>query len=178
MESLPQSGAGFTLRYATAADIPEVARIHVAVWRSTYRRIVPQGFLDALSEERRAQQWRAFLERSPQALIVAGRGEQVAGWVAFGPCREEGESAQGEIYAIYVLADQQRRGAGQKLMNEAERHLWQAGATRISLWVLEENAVGRKFYEKLAYVHGARTKEESIGGTSLVELRYEKRASN
>jgi hypothetical protein len=38
-----------TLRPATVADAAAISHIHVESWRTTYRGVVPDAFLDALS---------------------------------------------------------------------------------------------------------------------------------
>jgi hypothetical protein len=59
-------------------------------------------------------------------------------------------------------------------MSAAEQQLGQTTATRISLWVLEQNVVGRGFYESLDYGRSAHQKQEVIGGETFTELCYEK----
>jgi hypothetical protein len=43
------------LRRATSTNALGVARVHIDTWRSAYRGMVPQEYLDSLSVERRAR---------------------------------------------------------------------------------------------------------------------------
>jgi hypothetical protein len=49
------------IRDALQTDAAGIARVHVNSWRSTYRGIVPDQFLDSLSLERREQYWHDLL---------------------------------------------------------------------------------------------------------------------
>jgi len=50
------------VRRATPADAAGIARVHVDAWRATYRGIVPDEHLDALSYEGRQGMWSRILE--------------------------------------------------------------------------------------------------------------------
>ena len=66
----------------------------------------------------------------------------------------------GEIYAVYVLAQQQRRGIGRQLMGVSARHLMDQGFGAAMLWALEANGRARTFYEALGgQLIGRKTKD-------------------
>lgn len=178
MNTVGKVGA-FSIRPATPADAPAIARIHVETWRSAYRGILPDAHLAALSIERRTAGWEKNLRANPGTTLVAETNGAVVGWISFGPCRDDGEAHEAEIYAVYVEAALQRAGVGGVLMTEAEARLAALfpTAARISLWVLERNSVARRFYERRGYAPGTRAKEEVIGGENFVEVRYERTRS-
>jgi hypothetical protein len=45
--------AKMVIRKADIKDIPGIAKVHVDSWRTTYKGIVPETFLDSLSYESR-----------------------------------------------------------------------------------------------------------------------------
>src|SRR5918998_4172552 len=55
------------VREARPADAAGIARVHVDTWRTTYRGIVPDDHLDALSYEARERFWAGALERTAAA---------------------------------------------------------------------------------------------------------------
>ena len=59
-------------------------------------------------------------------------------------------------------------------MARAERLLTDAGFTEALLWVLEDNARARRFYEATGWEVDGRVKTVEIGGRELVEVRYRK----
>lgn len=177
-EHLPELfAAPYRIRQATPADASAIARIHVETWRHAYRGLVPDAHLDGLSIERRSAGWEQNLRSNPDATLVAEREGKIAGWINFGACRDEGESASAtEIFALYIDPLHQRAGLGRALTLAAERRMAECfpAAIRVTLWVLERNHTARCFYESLGYAPDGISKTELIGGTPLVELRYAK----
>lgn len=45
------------IRRAIISDAPGIAKVHVDSWRTTYKGIIPQSFLDGLSYEQRTKLW-------------------------------------------------------------------------------------------------------------------------
>lgn len=169
--------ASARIRPATPVDAPSIARIHVETWRHAYRGIVPAAHLDCLSIERYTNGWTRNLQNSPGTVLVAEQSRQVVGWVSFGPSRDDGATTEAELYGLYVDPSHQRHGLGASLVRAAEQAIVERwpDAGRITLWVLERNEPARRFYTAQGYNAEGATKVETIGGTPLTELRYEKR---
>ena len=89
------------IRPAKLIDAHAIAEVHVSTWQEAYRNIVPDKYLQSLSIDKREEQWCSSIERGNPELWVAVNGSEIVGWVAFGPSRDEGASANiGEIEAI------------------------------------------------------------------------------
>jgi ribosomal protein S18 acetylase RimI-like enzyme len=162
------------IRAATADDTPGMARVHVDTWRTAYRDILPASVLSALSYEVRTERWRENLKQtgSQQFTLVAedDRGE-VVGFAGGGPERDGTPGYDGEIYAVYVLAQHQRLGIGRQLMDVSARHLMDQGFGAAMLWVLEANRRARAFYEALGgQLIGRKTK--IVADTPQIEVAY------
>jgi ribosomal protein S18 acetylase RimI-like enzyme len=175
-----KGGPTLKVRTATHADAPAIARIHVETWRSAYRGLVSAAYLSALEVEPRVRRWEQTLQQDRDIVLVAEVAGTVVGWISFGPCRDEGDGHEAEIYAVYVDSGHQRGGCGRALLLAAEAQLTalvSPTVIRISVWALERNDAARHFYERLGYVRGQREKQELIGGDSHTEIRYEKLAA-
>jgi len=166
------------LRLATVEDVETIATIHVRAWQTAYEGIVPAEHLASLSIQERANLWRRIISErySTVLLAVVPRGE--VGFISFGPSRDKDEKEKAEIYAIYVLPEFWKQGIGRELLDEAERKVEDNNFIAVTLWVLEKNALARRFYEGGGFRLDAARKEETIGGLLLTELRYEKRMFN
>jgi hypothetical protein len=57
-------------------------------------------------------------------------------------------------------------------LDEAERRLEGQHFIAFTLWVLEKNLQGRRFYEATGFRLDASRKEDIVGGVLLTELRY------
>lgn len=166
--------ASCRLRPPRPADARPLAELHVLAWQRAYRRLVPDGFLDGLSVERRAARWREEIRDEADKILVAEDGEGIAGFVRLGACRDEGAGpAAGEIHGIYLHPRAWRRGLGRRLCGEALARLAAAGFTEITLWVLRGNAQAIAFYEAMGFAADGREREHRTrGGVVLPHARY------
>ena len=160
------------IRPANDADIPSIARINVDSWRSTYRGIIPDAFLDGLSYEKRAENFRRSFSQPGTFWFVAELPQDgIVGFITGGPERTGDANFTGELYAVYVRDDHCRRGIGAALIRQWAACLRNANLNSALVWVLAENKPAITFYERL----GARLVREQtiqIGGAALKELAY------
>ena len=158
------------IREAMVEDSAEIARVQVDTWRTTYRGIVPQSFLDQMDYEVRAKSWREQLAAAGSRICVAEMDGTVCGFISGGRLREPMSEFDGEIFAIYITAEAQQHGCGRAMMRKLAGELLQDGLTSAVVWVLERNpACG--FYARLGgELVGRQT--ITIGGSDLVEVAY------
>ena len=76
----------------------------------------------------------------------------MVGFAAGGATRATSLPHDVEVYAIYVARAAQRRGCGRRLMAALADALLARGFKSLCLWVLEENAGARGFYQRLGGV--------------------------
>jgi GNAT superfamily N-acetyltransferase len=112
-------------------------------------------------------------ERDMAPAWIAERGGVAIGFVSSGPPRDEDVPLPGaEIYAIYVLSEAWRSGAGGALLAAAVDHWRARHAATLVLWVLEANAAGRAFYEALGWEADGRRQQIDFGAFNSPEIRY------
>ena len=150
-------------------DAKAIAVVQVEGWRSTYGGIVPDAFLAAMDIEVRVESWKEPLQSDEVAAFVAEDDAGVFGFVCGGKIREAIEGYDAELYAIYLLKDRQRRGAGRKLACTLAEVLRVRGFKSMVVWVLEENRPAVAFYKGLGAVQIVQKMTE-IGGTELSDL--------
>jgi L-amino acid N-acyltransferase YncA len=159
------------VRLAVPADADAIARVHVASWRTTYRGLMPDEVLDSLSVERRRDWWQGVIENPEQIEVaVAEESGQVVGFASYGAERADDPVYRGELDAIYLLKDHQRKGWGRSLVAAAVRGLLKRGLSGMLVWVLSDNPAC-SFYENLGGVY-LRRKPLEISGVSLQESAY------
>ena len=98
-------------------------------------------------------------------------GGEIVGFAGGGPEREGDRTYRGELYAVYLRQEHQRRGTGRLLASAVARGLLSAGFDSMLLWVLEDNRAARRFYESLGGEQVGR-KTIAVGGAGLVEVSY------
>lgn len=163
----------FLIRPACSNDSEQIATVHVRCWEQTYRNLMPPACLVQANLNKRQQQWADYFRQPPaeQFLWVAVDAEaQVIGFICGGPERTHHPVFDGEVYALYVLADWHQRGVGRQLMNQAFQLLGKQNRVHVWVWVLQQNSA-RRFYEALQgkLVAG---RQVDLGGGWITEVAY------
>lgn len=159
------------IRPAQLADAEAIARVHVDAWRWAYDGLMPPGLLAGLDPAARTKQWqRKLCSDDSVSVFVAENPEGICGFVSCGPCREGAEC--GEVYAIYLLRQEQGTGLGRALWQEATDTLRSRGHTTVRVWVLDTNRLGRRFYESAGLAPDGETKTSQWAGAPLNEVSY------
>ena len=142
------------------------AYVHWKSWQESYSGIVDPGYLSRLTQEKCEDM--AF--RYPENTWIAMDGERVIGFAAAGKYRSEDgrETDTGEVYALYVLQEYQKKKIGYALMRYSLDRL--ADCREIYVWVLKENQQAISFYEKVGF-HSDGTEKELILGSPVKVIR-------
>ena len=170
------------IRIATPGDAPALAAMHIASWHETYTGLLPDKMLSALSVESRAAAWVKIMqdpetEPATERSTVVHLAEHQGAIIGFGSCgaqRTESLKAKGydgEVSAIYVLREFQKRKIGTRLLRAMSADLMRRGSSGAALWVLRDNLRARHFYEHF----GAKViaeREDARDGALLVESAY------
>lgn len=160
------------IRPARPEDAAAIAHVHVEGWRTAYRGIMPDAFLENLAVEPRRRFWHDLLSSPPAhtcMYVAEDAGGGVIGFALGGPERTDDPAHRGELQAIYVLEQHHRRGIGRLLVEAVARDLVRQGLASMLVWVLQENPWHR-FYEALG---GQRLREREI---EIAGARYPERA--
>ena len=164
-----------TIRPATLADAPAFARIHMDSWRSTYRGLVSDDFLDNLRFEDRLARWQQRLSELSDdgmfAFIVETPNGEAVAFALAGPEGTGNPDYPGELWSLHVAQPYQHAGLGRTLISLAAKRLQGMGYNSMLVWVLEGNHPARRFYEKLGGVYLDRRIEDFAGG-SIPEVAY------
>lgn len=166
-------------RPAAPADAAAIAAIHLEAWRVAYAHVFGSEALGRLPPPReRELAWRdALTAPAPRAHVgVAGpAGDVPVGFAAWSPSRDaDGDPrATAELCALYVLPSAWRGGVGRLLMEGGLARSRADGFARATLWVVEDNARARRFYEAGGWRLEGTRKLEEVLGRRVAEVRYE-----
>lgn len=166
------------IRVAAPDDAPALGRMHVTSWRETYSGLLPDKMLSSLSIEARVAAWAKIMQEPETALsTVIYLAEHEKSIIGFGSCGAQRTETlktrgyDGEVSAIYVLREFQKRKIGTRLLRAMSADLLRRGFNAAALWVLRDNLRARHFYEH----HGGKLiaeREDVREGTVLMELAY------
>lgn len=149
-------------------DRRAIGQVYVQSWRHAYRGIVPQDFLDSLSNA----DWLPATDAPGMRSLILLDGNRIVGTSCFCASRDISMPRWGEVAALYLLPTHMGRGLGRALLDGAVEALHQDGLTSIHLWVLENNLAARRFYSRNGFRPSGRVNTIEIGGKALRELQY------
>lgn len=166
-----------TIREARKEDAQAIADVLVKTWQAAYQGHVPQSYLNGLTLEKTEDFWRETLSRSRSPrfqTFVAVLDERLVGILSMGPSRDEDldSKSTAEVYSIYVLPDNWRRGIGRSLMETAMEEMRTQGLRAAILWVLETNVRTRRFYEAAGWRSDGAVKDQEFGKARARVMRY------
>jgi len=178
-----------SIRSATLADVEALSVLHVRAWQSAYRGLLPEDLLDGISLEEWTRRRRRGMEQPASPLTrtwvretLSSAGEpRLIGFAIAGPCRDSDLHRRevGEVYAMYLEPAAVGLGHGRALMQHTLRVLEEQGFREVSLWVLEQNARARRFYDLAGFQvdPGAPPRTLTIQGRALdtPEVRLRRR---
>lgn len=157
------------IRTATPRDAEQIAFVHIDSWRTTYRNIVSDDFLNGLNVQTKSNFWEIALTTKSNNIFVAESDGKIIGFATGGQSRDKNEF-DSELYAIYVLQQHQRNNIGRLLLTATAKYLQTSGHSSLYVWVLADNN-SRTFYERF----GGKLfdkKEIEIAGQQLTEIAY------
>ena len=140
----------YSVRPASPADCPGIARVQVESYRSAYQGFFPPAYLEQFSCAEQAADWAAWLEKFPQDLLLVAVDPdgQVLGYVLARAGRELYPGYDSEVMAIHVLPPMKGAGIGRRLLKAAVQALMGQGCASSMLWTLQGNPI-REWYERL-----------------------------
>jgi GNAT superfamily N-acetyltransferase len=169
----------WTVRRANGDDVPELARVNISAWRSAYRGIVPDEFLDGMDSARRELGWSRWVALPrPDAVFVAtnGTADRIAAYANVCAVREPQDAhpslPTGELAAIYADPAARGRGAGHAVHEAAIDSMASYGFRHAILWVFEDNTPARAFYERHGWSCDGVREAFEVGGQTPYEVRY------
>ena len=159
-----------SVREATSADVPAIARLHVRTFNETH--VGPFG--KGPTYELREYQWRAafqvtdgswfsfVIENENGELIGFAKGQRYA--------HRDQPDFSGELNKIYLLREYHRRGLGRRLLGHVARRFLSQGISSMLLFGEAQNPSNR-FYEALGAERLFSAAGEFHGGYGWRDLR-------
>jgi GNAT superfamily N-acetyltransferase len=173
------------IRAAAFADAAEIAALQRAGWIAAYSDIISAEIIDRVTAPDDGARIRQTFQTRPWQRMIVGVDQgsgRVVGYASYGPevdvlgmlwphpMTSAGAAGQvSEVYALYVHPDWWSTGVGAALMAAVLAHTERYPVT--VLWVLEQNARARAFYERFGFsADGAVHVLDALG--AVPEIRY------
>lgn len=143
------SGSRVAIRAMLAADAPAVAALHAESWRTAYRGIYDDDWLDAHAGANREAHW-AHRFAAPAATEAGLVAEWDGRAVGFAYLIADADPTRGALLDnLHLVAEARGAGIGARLLRAAAALAiardWPAG---LHLWVFDANEGACRFYER------------------------------
>ena len=149
-------------------DLLEISNIYESSWKSAYKDIIPQDYLDSIPPGH----WAGNINKTGWHSLALIENGLIIGTASFCKSRWEQYDNYGEIVSIYFLPAYMGKGYGTHLLKRCIEELNGLGYRNMLLWVLEDNQRARKFYEKNGFICSEAYMSDDIGGKELREVMY------
>lgn len=139
------------IRRAVIEDAKGISIVQVDTWKTTYKNLVPDAFLNQMTYESREPIWKDII--STQSVYVAETNDkQIIGY-SNGGKEKSGKYPEylGELYGIYILKAYQKKGLGRELLKAVVKDLLANDIRSMTVMVFEENQ-SQLFYKALGGV--------------------------
>jgi len=161
------------IRDAIQSDAIRIAELHASSWRTAYRGMLSDAYLDGDLVGERVKVWTDHLTHPEpkQRVLIAEISGKVAGFA----CAYGSNDPQLGTLLDNLHVDQafQRQGIGARLMGEIASWCYnELPGEGLFLWVLEPNILARNFYERRGGVIVARDTWFPPDGGAIPSLCY------
>lgn len=154
--------------------IPDIAEAHVEAWRVAFKDILSAELLQSLEVEDFRANWETIIQFKERKNYIyqVDQGKAV-GFVSFGIPKDDQETADWEIYGIYVHPQYWGKGIGYALMKYALDQLKELRkGSEVVLWTMADNVRSTSFYTKYGFSKSKHSRTSSRNGESFIEIQY------
>jgi len=156
------------VRFATLADLPEIAHIARVTWDETYNQtIAPENRREFLNRAYQAENLESAIDAEGHWFYVAELANQLIGFGHF-LRRYHPRYLRAELVRLYVLSEYQNMGVGATILSTGFAALARAGIEQCFVSVQTSNTSARKFYENHGFTFHRR--HGQFLGTQIVTL--------
>lgn len=160
------------IRPGTPADAGAIADLHTASWQQTYRRLMPDAYLDGVLPGQMRERWANRLADPPGGtILLVAQGSSMTGFF-YGMAGTKPHDFL--IDNLHVHADHQGTGLGTRLMRAGITEAVEKGFLTAHLKVLQGNDRAVTFYRRLGGVTCPKEQDDfpGLGPVTAIPIRW------
>lgn len=165
------------VRPAILRDAKAIAEIRTRSSQAAFKAVFPgEAVPVGGTPEHSLVYWREAIEYSEPQVLVAVQKSTVVGFVGFDRSRDpKTPNTMGEIWALYVEAEQWGQGVGLALWDAAREGLIYEGCTKVSAWVPLGFERALRFFDMAGFKREMTSiKTVPMGNTRVEEIRFKR----
>ncbi len=130
------------------SDIEAVSIIYTINWKSTYKGILPNSFLDEMTYIHSAEKWLTYINTAGKGGFVAvNESSEIIGFAAYKPSNEFNNVLL--LDSLHISPTAQGRGIGKKLIFKVGSYALDYGYSKMSICIVKGNDRAEKIYTHL-----------------------------
>lgn len=154
------------VRAVRDVDAEALGRVHARCWHEAYDHLISRAAFERLSPLRMAELWTHWMSQGDDYVQFAAVSDgEIIGFSGSGPARDTDAPRERELYFIYLRADFQGTGTGQRLLDAA------LGDENAYLWVASDNPRAHSFYRRNGFATDGEEHTEPFLGEQIQESR-------
>jgi ribosomal protein S18 acetylase RimI-like enzyme len=136
---------------ASLANLDEIASLFHSCWHISYRELLSEKVIKAMSLENARDLWRPALVEPRDKETVLGFAESDLVSV-FRIGKDSLDETRGHLFSLYVAPSAAGRGYGRASLSEAMLRLTARGERKVSLWVFDKNSLAKSLYTSAGFI--------------------------
>ena len=140
------------IRKAVINDANDICNIVVRGWKSAYKGLIDDVFLNNMSSEKLISGWKEKIlsQNENNRYYVYEENDRILGIIRFGiPDDKKDKRYNSEIQILYIEPIFKRQGIGTKLFKFAKEYFIKNEMRDLIIWCLKGNNQGINFYKKM-----------------------------
>ena len=159
------------VRTAKTEDIDKISIVLAASWKTAYRGIVADDYLDSIREDRWVDFLTAGLSNGAIFSMVLQENQEIAGASILGKSEKENEV---RLISFYLAPDRIGQGYGHIFYSGIEKKIKSRGFTKCVIDVLEKNDRAIKFYKSHGFDDTRTEVKITLGNRDYICKVFEK----
>lgn len=163
------------IRKVEKNDLESVVDIKISSWQTAYKNIIDDNYLMSMNKYKELKKRQS--DYMCNGFIVAELDGAIVGFCRYTDYNQYVNNIDCEIVSLYVKPNLKNNGIGSAMFKYVKNYFISKNKTRMILWCLKENFIGRSFYEKMG---GSLASEKvyNINGKDYIEVSYIYELSN
>ncbi|MCL2008940.1 MAG: GNAT family N-acetyltransferase [Synergistaceae bacterium] len=160
-----------SVRLAHTEDIEKISYVLAASWKTAYRGIVDDDYLDSLSNDHWVDFLATALNGDSVFAMVLQEKQEIVGASILGKSEQENET---HMISLYLLPEKIGKGLGHIFYSEIEKEIQNKGFTKCTIDVLKDNERAIKFYKMHGFVDMFVEAKTTLGSQDYPYMVFEK----
>ena len=136
---------------ASLTNLDEIASLFHACWHISYRDILSEKVIEAMTFENARDLWRpALVEPRDRETVIGYKENDPVSVFRIG--KDSINETRGHLFSLYVAPEAAGRGHGRASLKEAIARLVAKNESEVSLWVFDKNSLAKSLYSSAGFI--------------------------